>query len=104
MVATGGDAHLVLHDLVDQSMLIQDTAGPVASEVVLQGPTLTDPFVAVADDILDEQVDPLEGLAVLILGVSQRLLSVDGFVYRERMIFAWQTRQPSESVGARTRS
>src|SRR3712207_3469974 len=65
VVAAGGDADLVLDDLVHEAVLVGDAARPVALEAVLERLRLADPLVAVAGDVLQERVDPLQDLAVL---------------------------------------
>jgi len=52
----GGDPNLMLGNVVDESVLIADSARPVAGEVMFQRLGLAQTFVSV----LDEQVDPLE--------------------------------------------
>src|SRR5271170_2159075 len=65
VIPAGGDADLVLGDLVHQAVLVGDAPGPVALEAVLERLGLADPFIPVAPDVLDQLVDPLEDLAVL---------------------------------------
>ena len=65
VVPAGGDAGLAVGDLVHEAVLVGDAAGPVLLEAVLERLGLADPLVAVALDIGDELVDPLEDLAVL---------------------------------------
>src|SRR5580698_4614569 len=65
VVPAGGDADFVVGDLVHQAVLVGDATGPVALEAVLEGLGFADSLVAVALDVLDELVDPLEDLAVL---------------------------------------
>src|SRR6266446_8764543 len=65
VVPAGGDADLVLGDLVDVAVFVGDPAGPVSLEAVLERLGLADPLVAVALDIGDQGVDPLQDLTVL---------------------------------------
>jgi hypothetical protein len=54
-----------LDELVDQPVLVRDAAGPVAVDAVLERLRFSNAFVAVAGNVLDERVDPLEDPAVL---------------------------------------
>src|SRR5215208_5837092 len=65
VVPAGGDPDLLVHQLVHEAVLISDAPGPVAGEVVLQRLRLTDALIAVALDVRQQQVDPLEDSAVL---------------------------------------
>ena len=67
VVAAGSDADLVVDDLVDESMLVGDASRPVSSEVILQGFGLSDAFVSIAHDVLDQRIDSLQHLTVLPL-------------------------------------
>jgi hypothetical protein len=58
VVPAGGDADLVVGDLVHEAVLVGDAARPVPLEAVLERLGLADPLVAVALDIGDELVDP----------------------------------------------
>jgi len=64
VVATTGNAHLVVDDLVHQAMLVGDASGPVARQPMLEGLGLADSLIAVTCYVLDEQVDALERPAV----------------------------------------
>jgi hypothetical protein len=50
---------------VDETMLLGDPTGPPSGPLVPQWLRLPDPRVLVLGDVLDEQVDSLEDLAVL---------------------------------------
>ena len=67
MVAAGGDSDFGVGDFVDESVLVGDASGPISGEVVFEGFGFADPFVAVAGDVLQEQVDAFEDLAALLL-------------------------------------
>ena len=47
MASAGGDADVIVRDLVDQPVLVGDPAGPVPMEAVLQRLRLADAFIAV---------------------------------------------------------
>src|ERR1700756_305458 len=78
VVTAGCFPDLVLSDLVDQAMLISDPAGPVAVEAMLERLGLADSLVAVALDVGDQGVNPLEDPAVL--GLPPDLVRPGGFV------------------------
>src|SRR3984957_255861 len=78
VVAAGGEANLVVCDLVHEAVLVGDATGPIPLEAVLERPGLADPLVAVALDIGDELVDPLEDLAVL--GLPPHVVRPGGLV------------------------
>ena len=67
MVAAGGDSDFGVGDFVDESVLVGDASGPVSGEVVFEGFGFADSFIAVAGDVLQEQVDAFEDLAALLL-------------------------------------
>jgi hypothetical protein len=59
VIPAGGDADLILGDLVDEAVLVGDPAGPISLETVLERLRLADPLITVALDIGDQGVDPL---------------------------------------------
>jgi hypothetical protein len=77
VVAAGSDADLVAFgDLVDEPMFLGDPSRPVTREVVLERLRLADAFIAVADHVLDQLVDPSENPPVLGLPPQVVLPSV----------------------------
>jgi hypothetical protein len=62
-----GDADLVVDDLIDEAMLVGVSARPVSLEAVLERLWLADAFIAVALNVGDQGVDPLQDLPVLLL-------------------------------------
>src|SRR5699024_5208815 len=66
-VAACGYSNLVVEDLAHQPVLVIDPPRPIPLETVLQRFGLTDPFIAVTSDVLDQAIDPLQQLAVLLL-------------------------------------
>lgn len=75
-VAAGGDPDLVFGDLVDEPMFLGNPSKPVTREVVLQRLRLANAFIAVANHVLDQLVDPFENPAVLSLPPQVVLPSV----------------------------
>jgi hypothetical protein len=67
VIAAGSDSDLVVNDFVDESMLVRDASRPVSSKVILQWFGLSDAFVSIAHDVLDQGIDSLEHLTVLPL-------------------------------------
>ena len=67
VVSAGCYPNLVIADFVDESVFIGDSSRPIGGEVVLEGLRLADALVAVAHDVLDQQIDSLEDLSVLSL-------------------------------------
>ena len=60
VVSAGGDPNLILGNLVDNSVLIGDSARPLAGEVMFWRLGLAHTFVSVPDDVLGQQVDPID--------------------------------------------
>src|SRR5450756_790735 len=87
VVTAGGDADLVVCDLVDEAVLVGDSPGPVPVQPVLEGLGFTDPLVrgptgGAAGDVLEQFVDPLDdppvlGLPVQVIGPGTGLQSLD---------------------------
>ena len=73
VVAAGGDPDLVAGDLVDEAVLVGDSSGPVAGEVVLERLRFTDAFVAVALDVSKERIDA--GLNTIAGNLGRQLKS-----------------------------
>src|SRR5665811_245814 len=65
VVPACGHADLVFTDLVDESVFLCNSARPVAVKTMLERLGLTDPLVAVAINILDQRIDPLQYFPVL---------------------------------------
>ena len=61
MVPACGNLDLGVGDPVDQPMLLGDTPGPVAGELVSQRLRFAQSLVSVASDVPDQGVDPLQG-------------------------------------------
>src|SRR5262249_25555632 len=72
VVAAGGGVPFAVRYSVDQSMLGMDSARGEPGEVSFEKLGLAQAAVALiaAEDVLDKQIDPLEGLAVLTLPVQ----------------------------------
>src|SRR5215510_10799790 len=67
VIPTGCDPNIVVGHLVDEAVLVCDAPGPVTGKIMFQRLRLADAFIPVADDVAEEQVDPLDYLAVLRL-------------------------------------
>jgi len=76
VVAAGSDPDLVFGDLVDEPMFLGGPSRPVTREVVFERLRLANAFIAVADHVLDQLVDPFENSAVLGLPPQVVLPSV----------------------------
>jgi hypothetical protein len=96
-------------DLGHESALVRDPPRPVTLEAVLQGLRLRDALVAVAGDVGEQGVDPLEHLAVLLLPpeavlagelVPDELHRCDAQSRRSRLV---PPSDSSRSIAARSR-
>ena len=64
------DQDLIIHRLVDDPMLIGDPPGPITGQRMLQWFRFPESLVRRTDNILDDQIDPLQHLLVGLLPIQ----------------------------------
>jgi hypothetical protein len=67
VIGARGDTELVIDDLVDETVFVGDSVRPEPVEAMFERFGLPDPRAAMPLDVLDEEVDSLEALAILRL-------------------------------------